>query len=29
VVAHDRLDLDIDEADQLKAADAVLDGELL
>lgn len=26
VVAHDRLDLDIDEADQLQAAEAVLDG---
>lgn len=26
VVAHDRLDLDIDEADQLEAAEAVLDG---
>ncbi|RNL62158.1 DUF5063 domain-containing protein [Nocardioides marmoriginsengisoli] len=29
VVAHDRLDLDVDETDQLEAADAVLDGELL
>jgi hypothetical protein len=29
VVAHDRLDLDVDETDQLEAAEAVLDGELL
>jgi hypothetical protein len=29
VVSHDRLDLEIDESDQLEAADAVLEGETL
>ncbi|MCW2754955.1 MAG: hypothetical protein JWQ32_2366, partial [Marmoricola sp.] len=29
VVAHDRLDLEVDESDQLEAAEAVLDAGLL
>lgn len=29
VIAHDRLDIEIDEADQLEAADAVLEGETI